>query len=140
MNNNSKKIIDATTLTSNMTVSVTDSKTGAIVTFGNKNMSFEQQHKLLSACMDGKATLDLNGYVYTDDDIYKVINIEWPEKNDDTVDTCDVTDVDEIDVIAELDYIYEQKERARVARELEHKVAMRQVALKHALMCAIMLQ
>ena len=140
MNNNSKKIIDATTLTSNMTISVTDSKTGAIVTFGNKNMSFEQQHKLLSACMDGNATLDLNGYVYTDDDIYKVINIEWPEKNDDTVDTCDVTDVDEIDVIAELDYIYEQKERARVARELEHKVAMRQAALKHALMCAIMLQ
>ena len=154
MKNNSKKIIDATTLTSNMTVSVTDSKTGAIVTFGNKNMSFEQQHKLLSACMDGKATLDLNGYVYTDDDIYKVINIEWPEKNDDTVDTCDVndvcdddtvdtcdvTDVDEIDVIAELDYIYEQKERARVVHELEHKVAMRQVALKHALMCAIMLQ
>lgn len=151
MNNNSKKIIDATTLTSNITLSVTDSKTGAIVTFGNKNMSFEQQHKLLSACMDGKATLDLNGYVYTDDDIYKVISIEWTEKNDDTVDTCDVcdddtvdtcdvTDVDEIDVIAELDYIYEQKERARVARELEHKVAMRQVALKHALMCAIMLQ
>ena len=140
MNNNSKKIIDATTLTSNITINVTDAKTGAIVTFGNKNMSFEQQHKLLSACMDGKATLDLNGYVYTDDDIYKVINIEWHEKNDDTVDTCDVTDVDEIDVIAELDYIYEQKERARVARELEHKVAMRQVALKHALMCAIMLQ
>ena len=140
MNNNSKKIIDATTLTNNITVSVTDSKTGAIVTFGNKNMSFEQQHKLLSACMNGNATLDLNGYVYTDDDIYKVISIEWPEKNDDTVDTCDVTDVDEIDVIAELDYIYEQKERARVARELEHKVAMRQVALKHALMCAIMLQ
>ena len=140
MNNNSKKIIDATTLTSNMTVSVTDSKTGAIVTFGNKNMSFEQQHKLLSACMDGKATLDLNGYVYTDDDIYKVISIEWPEKNDDTVDTCDVTDVDEIDVIAELDYIYETEERARVARELEHKVAMRQVALKHALICSLILQ
>ena len=37
-------------------------------------MSFEQQHKLLLACMDGKATLDLNGYVYTDDNIYKVIN------------------------------------------------------------------
>ena len=112
MNNNSKKIIDATTLTSNMTVSVTDSKTGAIVTFGNKNMSFEQQHKLLSACMNGNATLDLKGYIYTDDDIYKVISIEWPEKNDDTVDTCDVTDVDEIDVIAELDYIYETEERA----------------------------
>ena len=45
-----------------------------------------------------------------------------------------------IDITAELDYIYETEERARVARELEHKVAMRQVALKHALMCAIMLQ
>ena len=96
MNNNSKKIIDATTLTSNMTVNVTD------------------------------YTVDNCGV----NDVC----------DDDTVNTCDVTDVDEIDVIAELDYIYEQKERARVARELEHKVAMRQIALKHALMCAIMLQ
>ena len=45
-----------------------------------------------------------------------------------------------IDITAELDYIYETEERARVARETKHKVAMRQVALKHALMCAIMLQ
>ena len=32
-----------------------------------------------------------------------------------------------IDITAELDYIYETEERARVARETKHKVAMRQV-------------
>lgn len=45
-----------------------------------------------------------------------------------------------IDITAELDYIYETEERARVAREKEHKIALKQVALKHALMCALMLQ
>lgn len=45
-----------------------------------------------------------------------------------------------ININEELDYIYETEERARVARELEHKVAMRQVALKHVLICALMLQ
>lgn len=45
-----------------------------------------------------------------------------------------------IDITAELDYIYETEESARVAREKEHKIALKQVALKHALMCALMLQ
>ena len=45
-----------------------------------------------------------------------------------------------IDITAELDYIYETEERARVARELKHKVAMKQVTLKYALICALMLQ
>ena len=45
-----------------------------------------------------------------------------------------------IDIIAELDYIYEQEERARVARQTEHKIAMKQVALKHTLVCTLILQ
>ena len=45
-----------------------------------------------------------------------------------------------IDITAELDYIYETEEHARVARELKHKVAMRQVSLKHALVCTLILQ
>ena len=45
-----------------------------------------------------------------------------------------------LDWEAELDWIHEQEQITRVQREKEHKVAMRQVALKHALMCAIMLQ
>lgn len=45
-----------------------------------------------------------------------------------------------LDWEAELDYIYETEERARVQRETEHKVAMKQLALKHALVCALMLQ
>ena len=45
-----------------------------------------------------------------------------------------------IDITAELDYIYETEERARVARETEHKIAMRQLALKHTLIYSLMLQ
>lgn len=45
-----------------------------------------------------------------------------------------------IDITSELDYIYETEEHARVARETEHKIAAKQVALKHALICALMLQ
>ena len=44
-----------------------------------------------------------------------------------------------IDITAELDYIYEQEERDRVAREKEHKIAMKQVVLKHALVCTLIL-
>ena len=44
-----------------------------------------------------------------------------------------------INITAELDYIYEQEEHARVERENEHKIAMKQVALKHALVCALIL-
>ena len=45
-----------------------------------------------------------------------------------------------ININEELDYIYETEERARVARETKHKVAMRQVSLKHALVCDLMSQ
>lgn len=48
--------------------------------------------------------------------------------------------INNIDITSELDYIYKQEERARVARELDHKVAIKQVALKHALVCALMMQ
>ena len=47
---------------------------------------------------------------------------------------------EDVDITAELDYIYETEERARVARETEHKIAMRQLALKHALVCTLMIQ
>ena len=47
---------------------------------------------------------------------------------------------EDVDITAELDYIYETEERARVARETEHKIAMRRLALKHALVCTLMIQ
>lgn len=46
---------------------------------------------------------------------------------------------EDTDVVAELDYIHEQEERAYAKREKEHKIALKQVALKHALVCALIL-
>ena len=46
---------------------------------------------------------------------------------------------EDVNITEELDYIHEQEEKAYVQRELEHKVALKQLALKHALVCALML-
>ena len=56
------------------------------------------------------------------------------------IETLEDEKYNNIDIIAELDYIYETEERDRVAHETEHKIAMRQLALKHALICSLMLQ
>ena len=45
-----------------------------------------------------------------------------------------------VNITEELDYIHEQEEIAYAKRETEHKIAAKQVALKHALICALMLQ
>lgn len=39
----------------------------------------------------------------------------------------------------EMDWIHEQEQIAQVQHEKEHKIAMKQAALKHALVCALIL-
>ena len=47
---------------------------------------------------------------------------------------------EDVNITEELDYIHEQEEKAYAKREKEHKIALKQLALKHALVCTLMLQ